>query len=367
MIYLRYWNGLMISSGFQRITLVVLAVLSLFSGGCPRPNPVPNSSTRVFKRFMLPPRPRRGSYASSTIGTSFVDPERLGKHSYYFSLAEQNGILYTCRAGHIDLSHVRKCVDWTAYLASQIHAKLMKNESIFSFKMLEASRYHVYIHYPRGWPRLDQKDKDRIAFEISIELARHLVYISTTWHEILTWFGYRYTGLYSEFPSAFSWEDTYSNLLGTHIAAHALRDRSRSYNDAVTVAIDTVLKTLVVQPAKTARRASEKVRDEWFSGDYFFFVDVSARNFDIGFDDGFVRPWFVPGLKECPNPDIFLLNVPTTAVLQEYGFKLELEIEPREWEAKKILKVVYPSAYNRPELIIPATHFPIILDYIKKQ
>lgn len=357
----------MISNNVRRIILITLAVLPLFSGGCSKPDTAPNSPAKVFNRFLLPPRPRRGSYASSTIGTSFVDAGKLGKHSYYFSLTERNGILYTCRAGHIDTAHVRKCIDWTAYLASRIHEKLIKNENIFPFKMLEASRYHVYIHYPRGWSSLDEKDKDLIAFETSIELARHLVYIATTWHEILTWFGYKFPGIYSEFPSAFSWEDTYSNLLGTHIAAYALRDRSRSYDEAVTLAIDTALKTLFVQPADTARRASEIVRDEWFSGDYIFFVKVSARNLDIGFDDGYVKPWLVPNLRECPDPDIFLLNVPTTAVLQKYGFSIDLEIEPREWEANDILKVVFPSAYNRPKRIIPATHFPIILDHIRKR
>jgi hypothetical protein len=78
-----------------------------------------------------------------------------------------------------------------------------------------------------------------------------------------------------------------------------------------------------------------------------------------------VRPWLVPGVKECPDPDIFLLPVPTPAVLREYGFTVDLEIEPREWESDQILKVVYPSAYNRPKRITPAIHFPIILDYIE--
>jgi hypothetical protein len=301
------------------------------------------------------------------MGTTFTDPEKLGRHGYYFSLTEQNGIVYTCRAGHIDLSHVRKCTDWTAYLASRIYRKLMKNESVLSFKMLEPSYYHVYIHYPQGWSELEHRDKDRIAFEASVELARYIVFIGTTWHEILTWFGYKFPGLYTEFPSAFSWEDTYSNLLGTYIASHALRDRSRGFDSAVTVAIDNALETLLVQPAEVAHIASEMVRDEWYSGDYFFFVEVSARNFDIGFDDGFIKPWLVPGVKICPDPDIFLLHVPSPAAVGQYGFTVDLEIEPREWEAEKILKVVYPSAHNRPKCIMPAIHFPVILDYIKKE
>ncbi len=58
--------------------------------------------------------------------------------------------------------------------------------------------------------------------------------------------------------------------------------------------------------------------------------------------------------------------MPSPAVLRRYGFKIELEIEPREWESAKILKVVYPSAYNRPKRITPAVHFPVIIDYMKK-
>ncbi len=361
-----YWDSLMSSNSFPKIAFIILAGVLLFLGGCSRPNLGPDSPARVFHQFSLPPRARRGSYPSSTIGTPFSDGSNLGRHGYYFSLTERNGIIYTCRAGHIDLSHVRKCIDWTGYLASRIYKNLMKNESILSFKMLESSRYHVYIHYPDGWFELDRKDKDRIAFEASVELARHLVFVATTWHEILTWFGYKFTGLYSEFPSAFSWEDTYSNLLGTHIAAYALRDRTQKFDDAATDAIDRALKTLYVQPADVARRASEMVRDKWFSGGHFFFVEVIGRNFDIGFDDGLVEPWIVPDLKQCPNAETFALHVPSPAVLRRYGFKIELEIEPREWESAKILKVVYPSAYNRPRRITPAVHFPVIIDYMKK-
>jgi hypothetical protein len=356
----------MSENNVKKPSLILLATLSLFMCGCPAPNPGPDSPAYVFHQFVLPPHPRQGSYPSSTVGTTFVEPARLGKHSYSISLAEQNGIIYTCRGGHIDLSHVRKCADWTAYIASGVYKKLMKNQNRMSFKMLEPSLYHVYVHYPQGWSVLGRKDKDRIAFEASIEIARHLVYIATTWHEIITWFGYKFPGLYSEYPSAFSWEDTYSNLLGTHIGARALREGGGNFDETVTAAINSALENLIVQPADTAREASETVRDEWFSGDYFFFVKITARNFDIGFDDGFVGPFLVDGLEQCKDADIFLLDVPSLDSLRQYGLTAELEIEPREWEADRILKIVYPSSYNRPRRIKPAVHFPIILDHIKK-
>jgi hypothetical protein len=356
----------MADNNLKKTSLILLAALSLFISGCPEPNPGPDSPASVFHRFVLPPRPRRGSYASSTIGTTFTESGKLGRHGYYISLTEQNGIAYTCRGGHIDISHVRKCADWTAYIASSVYKKLMKNRSSMTFKMLDPSRYHVDVHYPQGWSALGRKDKDRIAFEVSIEIARHVVYIASTWHEIITWFGYKFPGLYTEYPSAFAWEDTYSNLLGTHIGAHALRNGSGNFDKAVTRALENALENLVVQSADTARKASEMVRDEWFSGDYFFFVKVSARNFDIGFDDGFVEPFIVNGLEQCSGTDAFLLVIPRLDSLRHFGFTAELEIEPREWETDRILKIVYPSAYNRPKHIKPAVHLPIIIDYMKK-
>lgn len=353
-------------SNLKKTSFFVLAVSSLFISGCTSPNPGPDSPAYVFHQFVLPPRPRRGSYASSTLGTTFTEPGRLGSHGYYINLTEKNGIVYTCRGGHIDLSHVRKCADWTAYIASHVYEKLIKNERHMSFKMLEPSRYHVPVHYPAGWSTLGSRDKDRIAFEASIEIARHVVYIATTWHEIITWFGYKFPGLYSEYPSAFSWEDTYSNLLGTHIGARALRNNNGNFDEAVTRALDNALEKLIVLPADTARKASDIVRDKWFSGDYIFFVKINARNFDIGFDDGFVKPLLIDGLKQCEQADIFLLSVPRLDGLLQYGFRAEMEIEPREWETGRILKVVYPSAHNRPKRIKPAVHFPVIIDYIEK-
>ena len=37
-------------------------------------------------------------------GPRFSDPNNLGRHSYYFNPFEENGIVYTCRVGHIVLA-----------------------------------------------------------------------------------------------------------------------------------------------------------------------------------------------------------------------------------------------------------------------
>src|SRR3972149_8814068 len=232
------------------------------------------------------PRTRMGCYPCSTLGTDFLDFEELGQHTYRFGLSEKNGILYTCRGGHIDTAHLRKAADWTAFVAAKTYEKIKESATEFSFKLMESSRYHVKITYPENWDDLSEEQKENITFDTSIRLGEYFVYTATTWHEIITWFGYKCTGiLYSEFASAFTWEDTFSNLLGTYIAAQALRDTEHEYNEAMTLAFERELKKLDVQPSQTAKRAAKKVKGKWFSDNLLFFISMKKRHFDIGLDD----------------------------------------------------------------------------------
>ena len=243
---------------------------------------------------------------------------------------------------------------------------LMDNEEGFSFKLKEPSRYYVRFKYPEDWKDLPQKKKARIAYEVSIGLGQYLAFSAATWHEILTWFGYKITGIYSEFPSAFSWEDSYSNALGCRIGAMALRDTKNKYNRAMTLAINRELRKLDVQSKHTARRASEKVKGEWFSGGFLFFVNVKSRNFDIGLDDGYVTPRLIPSISKCEGATPQKCSVPNLDFLKEYGFSIGYRIEPREWEKDKILSVVYPDPGERKKWVDPLVCFPAIMEYIEK-
>lgn len=312
------------------------------------------------------PRGRIGRYASTTVGTIFVDPEHLGSHGYSNGQLEKTGIVYTCKAGHIDIAHVRKTADWTAFLAANTLEQLKRNETEFSFKFKEPSRYFVQLTYPEFWQDMPEAERDRTARDVAIRLGQYFAYTGATWHEILTWFGYRSTGVYPEFPSAFSWEDSFSDLLGIHISAEAIRDVEHEYDEAVTLALNRKLEELDVQPRSTAIRASEKVRGVWFSGDFLFLVDMKARNFDIGLDDGFVTPWLVPSLAECEGARPWSYPVPSLDFLSEYGFSVKFEIEPKELQKGKILNIVHPGRKERKERIEPAVHFAAIMDYIKE-
>ena len=310
------------------------------------------------------PQARLASYASSTILTHFLGPDDLGPHSYRHSIFERNGIVYTTKAGHIDIAHVRKFIDWTAFLTEKTYANLMKNKTEFKFKTKAPSIYHVEIVYPAYWKVLSEKQKEYTAYSIAIKLGQYFAYTESVWHEILTWFGFKTVGFCPEFPSAFSWEDTFSNVFGTHIAVMALQDEEHEYDEAVTFALNQELAKLGIQSANTARRKAERMRGRWFSGDVF--VDIKKRNFDIGLENGFVTPCVTPSFTKYDTTIIQSYPVPNLDFLSDYGFTVRLEIEPKEWEKGKILKIVYPEAKTRNKRICPVVHFAPIMDHIKK-
>jgi len=311
------------------------------------------------------PRARIACLPSATAGTRYPDPFALGNHSYETpGMWERNGIVYTCRGGHIDITHVRKFTDWTAYLAYRIRAVILAHRTTLSFRMLEPSVYCVRIQYPENWEQLPANVRDEMATEVSIGLGSYLAYTVSVWHEMLTWFGYKAAGFYPEYVSAFSWEDCYSNAVGCRIAAAALRDPDREYNQAVTRLLNHELARLGVQPEPAAWAAGKAVYRKWFTGNYFWYHMV-RRNFDIGLDDGFITPWLAPGVSACDGSQAVDYPVPTAAFLKPLGFAVRFEIEPREWERRKILGIIYGNGGTG--RIEPTRHFGPILDYIRAQ
>jgi hypothetical protein len=333
------------------IVLVGIASIAIFAaGGCSM-----NGA----------PRLRTGSYATATLGTNFLDANSLGRHSYATPLLEKDGIVYTCRGGHIDIAHVRIAADYVRYLYYKTKKNLMQTNSEFSFKSNdEPSRYFVQFKYPDSWKSLSRKEMERIADEVSLEVSQYLTYTMTTWHEILTWFGYKSTGLFPEFPSAFSWEDNYSNIVGTRLGAEAMKDEEHDFDEAMTIIIKKELENLGVQSRKTAREAPEKMKGKWWDGTPFVvLVEMKERNMDLGYVDGLVTPTLVPGICEGAKPQSY--PVPTLRTLVSYGFTMGFEIEPKEFEKDRILKIIYPNGKGKK--IQPAVHIPIVMDYIKKE
>jgi hypothetical protein len=303
------------------------------------------------------PRARMGCLSTDTFGILFPDPNHLGTHSYGpISFAEVGGIVYTCKGGHIDLDHIRGNADATHFLIKKIRTTLSKKRKGFSFNLGgEMSTHIISFTYPDNWGR--QPHKDKIIDEIAYSTAPYIAFNATTWHEILTWFGVHFAIVEPEFNSAFSWEDSYSNLLGVRLGVEATKDTKHNYDQAMTIAIYRELKELGVQPRDTAIAASDEVRGQWYTGNLV--PDVKMRNFDIGLD-GMITPTLVPGVSGCggiPLP----LPVPTKATLEHYGFSMTHEIKPNTLlEQGRIFKAAGS------ERIFPEEHFPILIKYMKE-
>jgi len=319
----------------------------------------------IVRGFNASPRIRYGTYPCDMLGTPYVGRD-TGAHGYYWPFFEGDGIAYTCRGGHIDVIHLRIAADWTAYLAAESYEHLMKGDSQFSYKLaVDHSRTYVQISYPAGWASLPRAPREAVARKMALAMGPYLCYTTVTWHEILTWYGYKCIGLPVEFASAFSWEDSFSNLVGARVGVQALQDTKHSYNEAVKIALDEELRVLGIQPARVAREAAKSVRGRWYTGDVALFVDMKKRNFDIGLDDGYVTPTLVPNVPDCPEcagAEPISYPVPTLDVLKEYGFSVTVEIEPHEWEKNKILRVVREKKRINPEI-----HFPAIMDHMRRQ
>lgn len=318
----------------------------------------------IYHGFDKPPRLRFGSYPSSNIGTIFIGPN-LGNHGYSFSMSEKDGIAYTCRGGTIDVIHVRIAADWTAYLTAVTYRHLMNHDTSFSYKLaVDRSTSFLTFTYPDDWDSRPKIEQMAIAKDIALAVGPYLTFTMTTWHEIITWYGFKCMGPFPEFPSSFSWEDSYSNLLGTIIGVRALQDPQHEYNEAVKLALDQEMRRLGIISGHAARQATETVRGKWWTGNFLFAVDMKKRNFDIGLRDGYVTPTLLPNVPGCPHAQPEPLPVPRLDVLAKYGFAMNLEIEPHEWEKGKFLHVVYGDKIQprvRPE------QFALLMDDIRRQ
>jgi hypothetical protein len=321
--------------------LMTLISLVIISGGCQGPGG---------------PRLRAGAFWGSPFGMEFPEPEKLGKHSYEFTLNETDGMVYTCKGGFIDIGHVRESADRTAYLRKVTYQNIIRGNRKFSFQVIEPSKYWVTLSYPQNWDDYSKNEQRAIANEVSISLGQYLAHTSLIWHEIVTWYGFATTGIFPDTISAFSPEDTYSDILGTRLAVQAMCDKSRSYDEAMTELLARTLKELDVQPAHVAHEAAKRIDGQWYSGGFYFLVHMKKRNFDVGLDDDYITPWLVPGI--CPDAEPQPQPVPNVGSICESGFNFKVELDPKIFEKHKIYNSIHLARDSR---IKPQVDFPRIM------
>ena len=308
------------------------------------------------------PHQRIGSFFGNPLGMSFPDPNNLGKHHFNSSWMEKNGMLYTRRGGFIDLAHLRESADRTLYLKEIAFENIVNGQTDFSFRLIEPSSYTVTIHYPHYWAPLPEQKKKEIADEVSICIGQYLAHTTTVWHEIVTWFGFASVPFFPETPSSFSWEDNYSDLLGVWLAGEAMRGKTHTFEQALTLLIDQELQRLEVQSPDVARRAEETIKTKWFSRKRLT-ITMNKRNFDTGDNNGFITPWLVPGI--CPDSEPVPYPKPCLQTANKCGFSIDVTMNPTEKQSRTILAIAHPN--RNAKYLRPSEDFSTILEYIEKQ
>ena len=317
----------------------ILAAIAVSGSGCISVGPKP-----LF---------RAGSCFGSLTKVSFHDLSDIGKHRSF----EHNGMVGTCSGGFIDLGHVRNAADLTKWVARRLETKILAGETEHSFKLTDPSRHYFNIRYPATFKELPSEKQQAIARDISIQAAAYGIYWSTTWHEVITFLGWKPVGI-GVFISALSFEDNYSNLLGVIIGETALRDTELSFNAAVTKAMNDEFTKLGIRPKREAKAASKNIYGRWYVGEGYFGAKMLQRDLDIGLEDNELTPWLIPGL--CPEAKPYSYSVPTLD-FGRHGFVIEYSIDPTI--RKKVTEIL---GYEF-ERLVPHTHFVKIMAHIEKQ
>lgn len=314
------------------------------------------------------PKTAIGSLPTPTLGNIFSGPNDIGIHNYSSNYGEGNGIIYTCSAGHIDLAHVRSTADWTRYAYNLIQTELLRSSETIPFKTsVDPSIFHIKIKYPNDWQTISNKNRKRVIHLVAIKIAKYVIFNAANWHEIITWYGYSKVRFFSEYPSSFSWEDSFSNMMGIYLAEKVLEESQKNYNSNMTRAIKTEMESFKMLSRVKAISITSSLKGYWYNGWVPGLVKMKVRNFDVGSSDGYINPIRINNIPECPKSAHSGYMIPTLDETNQYGFLFQMEIEPKEFVAKKIMKVINKENVLKNFKIKPEIDFPILLDDMKKE
>jgi hypothetical protein len=166
---------------------------------------------------------------------SLVDPSALGTHG---SSGEVIGLIYTGKAGFLDLGHTRETCDLAKHVFDEINA---------------ATTFPISVETIHGMAKVRKKPPS------AIKVARAISYVDALGHEIWT---YDMFGLPGGHNSSFSPEDLCSNFLGTLLAERAIA-AGGGFNAAVTKELGTMISALDGQTVAESRTAFNLINGCW--------------------------------------------------------------------------------------------------------
>jgi hypothetical protein len=204
---------------------------------------------------------------------NLADPTRLGIHG---SSSEVRGLVYTGKAGFVDLGHLRDLCDMTKNVFDQI--------------AFAAAAPGTVIRTTHGEALLST-----LPGSVSvISVARSICFDDSFGYEILT-YAINTPGAHN---SSFSPEDLPSNFLGTLVAERAIAAGGR-FDLAVTAEIDALLKSLDPQPKSESFRAFNLINHRWVD----FTGVASLLSNDYLLRRNFTRdPWKTGHPSDTPTP-----------------------------------------------------------------
>jgi Protein of unknown function (DUF4056) len=194
----------------------------------------------------------------------FVDPTKLGAHKV---VPDVQGILYTGRAGFIDLGHLRETCDLTEFAWTRLQG---------------SGGLPVVIPTIHGEATITKP----VPPNRWVVVAQAIANDDALGHEILT---YDMPGA-GRHNSSFSPEDLCSNFVGTVVGRLAIGEGG-VFPRKVDAKLASVLKNLRAQPLAETQKAFDKIKTKWVN----FVDDTSWRNNDYLRRRNFTRRPFKVG------------------------------------------------------------------------
>ena len=255
-----------------------------------------------------------GGRMGHTPDRAFVNPNTIGSHK---GLSEGTGMLYTLRGGHIDLAHVRGPADQTKQAYDRSYACIVHGRRSFTVQPAwERITNKVTFEYPADWKQRPLDQRQEAARAISLKVAPVVGYNSSLYHEMLTWKGAKFFLIEPEFKSSFSWEDLYSNIMGTWVAVAAI-ETGGPFNAEFTRLLNAELKRLEVVSKRQAQKITKTVHGKWYTA-----ASLMKKNMDSYIDDD-VSPCIVPGFTD-KEPITYPL--PNLDGIDRYGIKVKYTV-----------------------------------------
>ena len=260
---------------FRLGSAVAVLLLLTVAAGCTYPTRGA-AFTRLTDRIIdvpgqetAAPRLRLGSMPFNAWYSPLVllGPDDLGVHRYQDGLLPalavdetSRGILYGERSGFLDISHVRNAMDLTRFAYEPIEAALRRGDLEVILMSVEPDVFRVEL---ADGSELSEQDRRAVARAV----AGRVAYLMTTWHEVATWHGYKGMGLITERPSAFSYDDAASHMVGVAAAQEALKNDPEltDFDQAATQALDRQLIGMGVTETDQAQRYVDSVDGRWYS------------------------------------------------------------------------------------------------------